>query len=94
VDISYINISGTFYYLTSLLDSYSRFIVHWEIWEAMTEHDVETIKQRALKQHPNNKPRIISDNGPQFIARDFKKFIRVAGIMHVRTSPHYSQSNG
>ena len=94
VDVSYINISGTFYCLTSLLDRQSRFIVHWEIRESMTERDVETIVQRALEQHPNAKPRIISDNGPQFIARDFKEFIRVAGITHVRTSPHYPQSNG
>jgi putative transposase len=94
VDVSYINLGGTFYYLTSLLDGYSRFIVHWEIRELMTERDVETIVQRALEQHPNQKPRIISDNGPQFIARDFKEFIRVAGITHVRTSPHYPQSNG
>ncbi len=94
VDVSYINVSGTFNYLTSLLDGQSRFIVHWEIRESMTERDVETIVQRALEQHPNAKPRIISDNGPQFIARDFKEFIRVAGITHVRTSPHYPQSNG
>ena len=37
---------------------------------------------------------MISDNGPQFIARDFKEFIRLAGITHVRTSPYYPQSNG
>jgi putative transposase len=40
------------------------------------------------------KPRIISDNGPQFIARDFKEFIRIAGMTNVRTSPYYPQSNG
>jgi putative transposase len=39
-------------------------------------------------------PRIISDNGPQFVARDFKEFIRLCGIAHVRTSPYYPQSNG
>jgi transposase InsO family protein len=39
-------------------------------------------------------PRLISDNGPQFVAKDFKEFIRVAGMSHVRTSPHYPQSNG
>jgi putative transposase len=94
VDVSYINIAGTFYYLTSVLDGYSRFIVHWEIRESMTERDVETIVQRALEQYPDEKPRIISDNGPQFIARDFKEFIRLAGITHVRTSPYYPQSNG
>ncbi len=38
--------------------------------------------------------RVISDNGPQFIARDFKEFIRVSNLSHVRTSPHYPQSNG
>jgi putative transposase len=94
VDISYLNVAGTFYYLTSVLDGFSRYIVHWEIREAMTEADVETVVQRALEKHPGVTPRIISDNGPQFIARDFKEFIRLAGITHVRTSPYYPQSNG
>jgi putative transposase len=94
VDISYINVQGTFYYLTSILDGASRFLVHWELRESMTERDVEIIVQRALEKHPGEKPRIISDNGPQFIARDFKEFIRIVGITHVRTSPYYPQSNG
>ncbi len=38
--------------------------------------------------------RIVSDNGLQFIANDFKEFIRLAGMTHVRTSPYYPQSNG
>ena len=60
----------------------------------MTEADVETIIQRAREQFPQARPRIISDNGPQFIARDFKEFIRICGMTHVRTSPYYPQSNG
>ncbi len=94
VDVTYINVAGTFFYLCSLLDGYSRFIVHWEIREAMTEADVETIIQRARERHPGASPRVISDNGPQFIARDFKEFIRLCGMTHVRTSPYYPQSNG
>jgi putative transposase len=94
VDISYINICGTFYYLCSILDGCSRFIVHWEIREQMTEMDVEIILQRAKEQFPEARPRIISDNGPQFIAKDFKEFIRISGMTHVRTSPYYPQSNG
>ncbi len=94
VDISYLNICGTFYYLCSLLDGCSRYLVHWEIRESMTESDVETIVQRAREKFPGAQPRIISDNGPQFIAKDFKEFIRVAGMTHVRTSPYYPQSNG
>jgi Integrase core domain len=50
--------------------------------------------QRAKEKYPEAKPRIISDNGPQFIARDFKDFIRISGMTHVRTSPYYPQSNG
>jgi len=94
VDISYLNLAGTFYFLCSVLDGYSRAIVHWEIRETMKEPEVETIVQRALEKHPGAKPRIISDNGPQFIAKDFKTFIRLTGITHVRTSPYYPQSNG
>jgi len=94
IDISYLNVAGTFYYLCSLLDGYSRYIVHWEIREAMTEQDVETIVQRAAEKYPDARPRLISDNGPQFIARDFQVFIRLAGMTHVRTSPYYPQSNG
>src|SRR5207244_3598285 len=56
--------------------------------------DVETIIQRAREAHPGVTPRIISDNGPQFIAKDFKEFIRLAGMTHVKTSPYYPQSNG
>jgi len=94
VDIAYLNISGTFYYLCSLLDGKSRAIVHWEIRESMKEADVECIIERAREKYPDAKPRIISDNGPQFTARDFKSYIRLAGMTHVRTSPYYPQSNG
>jgi putative transposase len=73
---------------------YSRYIVHWEIREKMEEQDVEVVVARALEKNPGVKPRIISDNGPQFIAKDFKNFIRFFGLSHVRTSPYYPQSNG
>ena len=92
--MSYINISGTFYYLCSVLDGASRFIVHWEIGESMTEAQIEIILERAKEKYPAARPRIISDNGPQFIAKDFKEFIRISGMTHVRTSPYYPQSNG
>jgi transposase InsO family protein len=75
IDVSYLNLGGTFYYLCSLLDGYSRTIVHWEICEQMTERDIETIVQRGLQLFAGVRPRIISDNGPQFIAKDFKEFV-------------------
>jgi putative transposase len=94
IDVSYLNLAGTFYYLCSVLDGASRSLVHWEIREAMTEADIECILQRARERYPAARPRIISDNGPQFIAKDFKEFIRLTGMTHVRTSPYYPQSNG
>lgn len=94
VDVSYLNLGGTFYYLCSVLDGYSRSIVHWDIRTSMTEADIELILQRAKEKFPQARPRVISDNGPQFIARDFKEFIRLSGMTHVRTSPFDPQSNG
>ncbi|WP_240910286.1 IS3 family transposase [Desulfopila sp. IMCC35008] len=94
IDMSYINICGTFYYLCTILDGCSRYIVHWELRESMTEQDIEIVLQRAREQFPKEKPRIISDNGPQFVSKDFKEYIRFVGMTHVRTSPYYPQSNG
>jgi transposase InsO family protein len=94
IDVSYLNIAGTFYYLCSVLDGYSRFIVHWALEQSMTTAQVEIVLQAARERVPGVTPRVISDNGPQFIARDFKDFIRLCGMSHVRTSPYYPQSNG
>ena len=94
IDISYVNLAGTFYYLTTILDGYSRYIVHCELRTSMTRQDELVILQRALEKFPGEDPRIISDNGSQFVAKDFKEFIRLCGLTHVRTSPSYPQSNG
>ena len=94
IDIAYVNVGGTFYYLISVLDGYSRYLVHWELRESMTEVDVEIVLERAKERFPDARPRLISDNGSAFIARDFKIFVRESGMTHVRSSPNYPQSNG
>lgn len=85
---------GTFFYFCSVLDGFCRAIVHWEVKAAMTEREVELVLQRAREKYSHEHPRIISDNGPQFIARDFKEFIREVGLTYVRISPGEAQSNG
>jgi Transposase and inactivated derivatives len=60
----------------------------------MEEYHVELTIQRALEKFPGYNPRIISDNGSQFISGDFRKFLREIGLCHVRTSVRYPQSNG
>jgi transposase InsO family protein len=94
VDISYLNIASTFFYLCSVLDGASRAVVHWDLRESMKESDVELVLEAARERYPGVRPRVISDNGPQFIARDFKEYIRLTGMTHVRTAPYYPQSNG
>ena len=93
-DISYVNILGTFCFLISVLEGYSRYILHHELRTSMTESDVEITIQRAKEKYPNVYPRIISDNGPQFISKEFKEFIRGCRFDHVFTSPNHPQSNG
>ena len=53
IDVSYINVSGTFYYLCSVLDGYSRAIMHWDLRETMREADVEIILEAAKEKYPD-----------------------------------------
>ena len=64
IDVSYLNLSGTFYYLCSGLDGYSRSIVHWDLRPSMTEAEIEITLEAAREQYPEARPRSISDNGP------------------------------
>ena len=58
------------------------------------EADIEINLEAVKEKYPEARPRIISDNGPHFIAKDFEEFIRISGMTHVRTSPYYPQSTG
>lgn len=94
IDIKYINFCGTFLFLISVMDGYSRFIVHHEVRTTMTEYDVQLTLERAKEKHPDARPRIISDNGGQFISKDFQEFIKFLELTHIKTSVAYPQSNG
>jgi putative transposase len=86
--------TGAFYYLCSILDGCSP--INRQLGSARVDDGGGHRDYPAAGQelHPEARPRIISDKGPQFIAQDFKEFIRISGMTHVRTSPYYPQSNG
>jgi transposase InsO family protein len=88
-----VNILGAIFFLISVIDGASRYIVHHELRTHMSEYDVELTIERAKEKSPEARPRIISDKGSQFICKDFKEFIRLNGFSHVRTSVAYPQSN-
>ena len=94
IDIKYVNFKGTFLFLIDIIDGYSRFIVNHELRQNMQEYDVQFTLQKALERFPGVKPRIISDNGTQFISKDFSEYLRLAGLTHIKTSICYPQSNG
>lgn len=90
IDISHINILGTFYYRCAVLKGTSRYRIDWNLRESVTEAEVEILLQRAKEKFPAAFPGIISDNAPQTIAKNFKEFIRISGMTHVRTAPESS----
>jgi putative transposase len=94
IDICHIKIQDQYYFLCSILDGCSRYLIEWEVSAEMPGKHVQIIIQKARERFPNARPRIISDNGPQFIANEFKHFVLDADMTHVRTSPYYPQSNG
>lgn len=94
LDISYINFKGTFVYLIALIDGYSRYLVHHELRMSVEALDVELLLERAREKFSGVMPVLITDNGPQFIAKDFKNYLGFVGITHRRTRFYYPQSNG
>jgi len=94
IDIKYVNFKGTFLFLISIIDGYSRYIVHHELRTHMQEFDVQLVVQRAVEKYPKSKPRLISDNGSQFISKDFASYLKTVELQHIRTSVMYPQSNG
>ena len=94
VDIKYVKFQGTFLFLISVIDGWSRYIVNHEVRQSMETLDVEITIQRAFEKFADAKPRIISDNGSQFLSKEFASFLRQSEVAHVRTSVNYPQSNG
>jgi len=94
IDIKHINFKGSFLFYIGVIDGYSRYIVNHELRHSMCEYDVEITLQRALEKFPGVHPRIISDNGTQFISKDFTEYLRHVGLQQARTSVAYPQSNG
>lgn len=93
-DIKYVNYHGTFLFFISVFDGYSKYLVHHELRLSMQTFDVQITLQRALEKYPGFKPRIISDNGSQYISKDFAEYLKQTGLQHIRTSVAYPKSNG
>jgi transposase InsO family protein len=94
IDFTYLNLSGTFHFLCAILDGYSRAILSWDIAPTMTSEDAQIVLQRARDAYPDARPKVISDNGKQFVGREFTSLLKTADFTRATTSPYYPQSNG
>ncbi len=94
IDFTYLNLSGTFHFLCAILDGYSRAILSWDIAPTMTSEDAQIVLQRAREAYPDARPKVISDNGKQFVGREFTSLLKTASFTQATTSPYYPQSNG
>lgn len=94
MDITYVHIRGKPYYMITIIDGCSRFIVAWRLFGTMEASDVGIVQQPALERFPEAHPRFVTDNRKQFVGREFAEFISLHGYTHVTTSVYYPQSNG
>ena len=97
-DFTYFNILGWgWYYLSTILDDYSRYIVHWELCSNMKTEDVTRTIDCALEKaglDKSNRPRLLSDNGSCYISSELAEYIEQEEMSHVRGKPLHPQTQG
>lgn len=92
-DLMYLRIEDSWYFLITVIDAYSRYVVHWDLLSSMTAAEVRLALQQALER-TGAKPQIVSDNGTQFTAADFKHLVRQFELEHIRIRTYHPESNG
>jgi putative transposase len=97
-DFSYLKVvHWGWYYLTTILDDYSRYIITWELCKNMRSGDVERVVSRAIDitgLAVDERPRLLSDNGSCYVSGDLKEFLEEVSITHVRGKPLHPQTQG
>jgi len=97
-DFTYFKIIGWgWYYLSTVLDDYSRYIISWELCSTMKAGDVKSTLNTALN-HPNvsidEPPKLLSDNGSCYLSKELGQFLDEFQIKHVRGRPNHPQTQG
>jgi putative transposase len=92
-DLMYLRIADSWYFLVTVLDAYSRYVVHWELLTSMVASDVRLVLQQALEA-TGATPRLVTDNGSQFTAAEFKDLVRRFALEHIRIRTYHPESNG
>ena len=92
-DLMYLRIGDSWYFLVTVLDAYSRYVVHWELLTTMRASDVRLVVQQALER-TGAAPHLVTDNGEQFTVAEFKDLVRRFGLDRIRVRTYHPESNG
>ena len=96
-DIMYLKVEDSWVFLVTVIDAYSRYVVHWDWLASMTAADVLLVIQEALERSGMAtavvKPQIVSDNGSQFTSKDFTQLVRRFALQHIRIRTYHPESN-
>ncbi|MCL0087999.1 integrase core domain-containing protein [Dehalococcoidia bacterium] len=90
----YLWVKGRWYFLVTVLDSYSRYIVHWELALSMQAQEIAEIVAIALEKVPGKRPRIVRDNGSQFVAKEWREVMRHFELEEIPIRVRHPESNG
>jgi transposase InsO family protein len=100
-DASYFRVSGWgYYYMVTVMDDYSRFILAWKLQGDMTADSLIQVVQVAvdvtgMTEVPlEDRTRLLSDNGSGYVSRAFRDYLSLVGIRHIRAAPYHPQTNG
>ena len=100
-DASYFKVMGWgYYYLVTVMDDFSRFILAWKLQRDMTSDSFIEVVQDAvdltgMTEVPmEDRTRLLSDNGPGYVSRSFRDYLHLVGIRHILASPYHPQTNG
>lgn len=100
-DFTYLKVTGWgWYYLSTVLDDFSRYIVAWKLCTTMAATDVSDTLELALAASgledasSHNRPRLLSDNGPSYVANDLAEWLQEQGMRHTRGKPYHPMTQG
>ncbi len=100
-DFTYFKIVGWgWFYLSTILDDYSRYILSWKLFTTMNASDVQETLDIAIEKtgvdqvKVKHKPRLLSDNGPCYISSELKEYLNDKQMDHTRGAPYHPQTQG
>jgi putative transposase len=100
-DASYFKVVGWgYYYLVTVMDDYSRFILGWKLQKDMSANSLIEVIQEAVDATGmtdvpvENRTKLLSDNGSGYVSRAFRDYLNLVGIGHILAAPYHPQTNG